>query len=258
MIGKTLMSVGELKGRVALVTGAAKRIGRSIALGLACAGVDVIIHYNSSGAEAEAVKSELLSFGVNAEVLQADFSVDGEAERLIEAAFKLDNRLDLLVNSASIFPANTLGDITLSDLNTNMLVNAWAPFALSRSFAARVESGGIVNLLDSRITDFDYSHAAYHLSKHQLALLTRFSAMEFAPSVAVNGVAPGLVLPPVGYDGSAGSGYMERAAEGLPLKKHGAPEDVSEAVLFLLSSSFITGQIIYVDGGRHVREGING
>ncbi|MBE9528762.1 MAG: SDR family oxidoreductase [Proteobacteria bacterium] len=247
-----------LKGHSALVTGSARRLGRAVALELARAGADVIIHCNSSKAEAEAVKKEAIALGVDATVLSADFSVDGGAEGLIEAAFEVAPDLNLLVNSASVFPSNRLAEVTLGDINSNVLVNAWAPFVLSRSFAARAKSGSIVNMLDSRITDFDHSHAAYHMSKHMLALLTRLSAMEFAPSVAVNGVAPGLVLPPVDMDakgGAADAQYLAGMASGLPLKKHGEPEDVAKAVLFLLASSFITGQIIYVDGGRHIRGG---
>lgn len=252
------MYENRLKGRCALVTGSAKRLGKAVALELARAGADVIIHYNSSKDEAESVRDSALSLGVKATILSADFSVDGKAEALIEAAFEVAPNLNLLVNSASIFPSNSLGDVTLGDVNSNVLVNAWVPFVLSRSFAGRVRSGSIVNMLDSRITDFDHSHAAYHMSKHMLALLTRLSATEFAPTVAVNAVAPGLVLPPVGRDGAGSTGgakYMEGMASGLPLKKCGTPEDVAEAVLFLLASRFITGQIIYVDGGRHVRGG---
>lgn len=249
------MYENRLKGRSALVTGAAKRLGSAVALELARAGADVIIHYNSSKAEAESVRDSALSLGVKATILSADFSVDGKAEGLIEAAFEVAPGLNLLVNSASIFPSNRLGEVTLGDINSNVLVNAWAPFVLSRLFAGRVRSGSIVNMLDSRITDFDHSHAAYHMSKHMLALLTRLSATEFAPTVAVNAVAPGLVLPPVGRDGTVDAEYMESMASGLPLEKCGTPEDVAEAVLFLLASRFITGQIIYVDGGRHVRRG---
>ncbi len=258
------MGENILKGRTALVTGAGRRLGRSIALALAGAGVNLVLHCNSSVQEAESVKDEALSLGRGAGirvcVLRADFSLSGGAQGLIDSALELNGNLNMLVNSASIFPRGTLADITFDDLKSNLKVNTWAPLILSRSFAAAVKEGSIVNLLDTRIAGFDRAHVAYHMSKHLLALLTSLCAVELAPAVTVNGVAPGLVLPPVDMDDekTIDTDFMERMAAGLPLKRFGSPEDVVEAVLFLLSSSFITGQIIYVDGGRHVREGSYG
>ncbi|MFQ6099414.1 MAG: SDR family oxidoreductase, partial [Armatimonadota bacterium] len=130
-------------------------------------------------------------------------------------------------------------------------VNAYAPLALSRAFASQRVTGRIVNVLDARIRTYDWSHVAYILSKHMLAVLTRMTALDFAPDVTVNAVAPGLILPPPGED----EGYLKRCAESLPLKRHGDTEDVADAVVFLARSNFITGQVIYVDGGHHLRSG---
>ena len=135
-----------------------------------------------------------------------------------------------------------------------MRINAWAPFVLGRALARERRGGCIVNLLDSRITDYDAEHAAYHLSKRMLATLTRMMALEFAPRVRVNAVAPGLILPPPGED----DGYLERLKRTNPLERHGEPADVAEAVLFLARSLFVTGQTIFVDGGRHMRGAVYG
>jgi NAD(P)-dependent dehydrogenase (short-subunit alcohol dehydrogenase family) len=133
------------------------------------------------------------------------------------------------------------------DFNKNMLVNAWAPFSLSRSFAASVKSGAIVNVLDARVPGHDPRHIAYIFSKHMLMVMTRICAREFAPRIRVNGVSPGLILPPPGK----GLSYLEKLKHKVPLRKYGTPQDVADAVVFLASSDFITGEILYVDGGRH-------
>ncbi len=245
------MSEDRLTGHIALVTGAAKRLGRATALALAGAGVDVIVHYHTSVKEAGGVCDEIKGLGAKAWMIQADLERPGGAEALIEKAFKEAGGgvLDILINNAAVFPPGTLGDLTLEELNRTVLVNAWAPFALSRSFAARVKSGRIINMLDTRLKGTDQGHAAYHISKHMLALLTRLTAIDLAPGVAVNAVAPGLVLAPPGSD----EAYLNNLSKDLPLKKVGSEADVTGAILYLLRSGFLTGQVIYVDGGRHLR-----
>ncbi|NQV31372.1 MAG: SDR family oxidoreductase, partial [Phycisphaeraceae bacterium] len=125
------------------------------------------------------------------------------------------------------------------------------PLALSRAFAAQgqLTSGHIINMLDSRVQDYYKLHVPYHLSKRSLLALTRMLAIELAPGVAVNAVAPGLILAPEGK----GDEYLQALAHTNPLNRSGGPQDICEAVLFLLRSEFITGQIIYVDGGRHMK-----
>ena len=124
-----------------------------------------------------------------------------------------------------------------------------APLELTRCLAAQGRDGAVVNLLDARVGDYDRQHAAYHLSKRLLAALTRRMAIEFAPRLRVNAVAPGLILPPDGED----EGHFDRLASTNPLQRRGCPEAVAEAVLFLLRSDFVTGQVLFVDGGRHLR-----
>lgn len=239
----------ELKGRTALVTGAAKRIGRQIALELADEGVNIIIHYVNSRDEAEGLRTGIEAKGVRAWALSADFDKDG-GEGLIQKALQEAGDIDILVNNASIFPVNRLKDMTFEGLMSNIRVNAWAPFALGRDLARLGGKRKIVNLVDSRVTGYDWTHVEYLLSKHLLSELTRMMAVEFAPDVAVNGVNPGLILPPPGKD----EAYLEKMDRTVPLKRHGDPHEIAAAVTYILKSEFLAGEVINVDGGRHVLE----
>lgn len=244
------MSDAWVHGRAALVTGAAKRLGRAIAVGLASEGASVVVHYHSSHDEAEAVCDELAEVGVEAWPLQADLSSPQEAQRLIPRAAELAGPLQVLVNSASIFEPSTLADVTFDEVVQNATVNAWGPFAIMRAFAGqKIDEGSVLNLLDTRVHGFDLSHVAYILSKHLLLQLTRMTAVEYAPRVRVNAVAPGLILPPPGQDES----YLQALAGSLPLQRHGGAQDIVDAALYLIEARFVTGQVIYVDGGRHLR-----
>ena len=239
-----------LAGQVALVTGAAKRLGRAIAGGLAAEGVHVALHYRSSGSEAAAEADELRRAGVNAWTLQADLADPAAAEGLVGKACEAAGApVDILVNSASIFSPSSVLEFSPGDLEANVQVNATSPLLLSRALACQGRPGQIVNLLDARIVEYDRAHAAYHLSKRMLFSLTRILALELAPRVRVNAVAPGLILPPPGEDES----YLDAMAHGNPLRRHGTADDVVRATLFLLKSDFVTGQVIYVDGGQNLR-----
>lgn len=239
-----------IKGKTALITGASKRIGRAIALALGAEGVNIVIHYGSSANEAESLARELADLGVKSWVLQADFSNPDEYKTLVSQAIKTAGSLDILVNNASIFPNDKIEDMTFEGLMSNMQVNAWVPFYLSREFARLGGKGKIINMLDSRIQGYDWAHVSYILSKHVISVLTSMMALEFAPNVTVNGVSPGLILPPPGKDES----YIERLTDTVPMKKHGEPEDVAGAVVYLAKSDFLTGEVIFVDGGRHLKE----
>lgn len=244
------MNGEKLAGKTALVTGAAKRIGRETALSLADEGASVIIHYRDSVDEAKELCREIREKGVSAWTLQADFEKPEEYETLIRRALDEAGGLDILVNNASIFPPDTLDNITFESLVTNIQVNAWAPFSLAREFKRMVGRGMIINMLDSRIEDADWSHVGYILSKHVLAAMTKMMALDYAPDIRVNAVAPGLILPPPGKDES----YIEALKDTVPLRKHGDPQDVADAVVYLAKSDFLTGEVIFVDGGRQLRE----
>lgn len=249
------MAVDEpLKGTRALVSGAARRLGRVMSLALARSGADVVLHYRSSAVEAESLAQEIRELGRRAWLLQADLANPDEASGLATRAAELAGGLDLLINNASIFPEGRLLEITPAEIDENMRVHAVAPLLLTREFAAVSGGGTVINLLDSRLTEYDATHAAYHLSKLALFNLTRMLALELAPAVRVNAVAPGSVLPPEGADAT----FMDRVARANPMGVHGDPADVAEAMLFLVRARFVTGQVIYVDGGRHMRGRVYG
>ena len=237
-----------LKGRTALVTGASKRIGKAISIALAAEGLNVLVHYNSSVREAEAIRDKLIERNVSSWAVKANLDDLSECEKLIEKSCDLAGQIDVLINNASIYPESRLLESDIEGYLENIRINTLAPFVLSRKFAKQAEKGSIVNILDSRILGYDRLHTAYDLSKKMLHEITKMLAMELAPHLSVNAVAPGLVLPPEGKDIS----YLEERKFMIPMQKYGEAEDVAEAVLFLLKSSFITGQVVFVDGGRHL------
>jgi pteridine reductase len=238
-----------ITGSVALVTGGAKRLGRAIALRLAAAGADIVIHHHESAREARELAAMIRETGRMAWTTRANLAKPREAERLVPDAAALAKRpINYVVNGASIFPEMTVGAMTYQDLEASVLVNAWAPFAITRALAMQNVKGAVVNMLDSRITDQDWKHVPYLLSKQMLAEMTRVAALEYAPDVRVNAVAPGPILPPPGKGPEALAGLPAL----LPLRRIGTPEEVADAVLHLLAASYTTGQVLYVDGGRHV------
>jgi pteridine reductase len=238
----------SLAGRTALITGAAKRIGRSIALALAGRGVNILVHFRASADEAYQLVHQLRNHHVQAWPIRADLADEREADALIRRSLDTAGSLDVLVNNAAVFEASTISTISFDDLARQLQINTWAPLVLSRRFAEEVGHGQIINLLDARLKWLDREHIAYYLSKQALATLTRMSALEFAPGIRVNGVAPDLILPPP----DRGEEYLDRLAAEVPLKRHGAPENIAETVLFLLENEFVTGEIVSVDGGRYL------
>ena len=238
-----------------LVTGAAKRIGRGIALAGAALGYDVAVHYKSGEADATDTVSAISAMGRRAVAIQGDLSHPETAEAVLNRAVETLGPLTLLVNNASIFRKSTLMDFDLAELNDEIRINAFSPLVLCRAFAAEAPpDAAVVNLLDSRMNSYDKIHAAYHLSKRMLYDITRMLALELAPKIRVNAVAPGLILPPAGED----PGYLERNKKENPLGRHGSVEEIAEAVMYLARSPFVTGQIIFVDGGRHLLSSVYG
>jgi pteridine reductase len=240
---------GRLRGKTALITGAGKRIGRALAIALAEEGVQIVAHDRKAlEEETNRVCSEVNQCGARSWKVLADLERPEEYGELIERAFHAAGTVDILINNASIFTPGGLSEFTFTDLVKQVQVNAWAPFFLSREFSRRVQRGKILNLLDTRIAGHERTHAAYLLSKKMLAELTRMCALEFAPRVSVNAIAPGAILPPAGK----GPEYLEELARGLPLKRHGGPQEIADAAIYLLGADFVTGQVLYVDGGKHL------
>ncbi|MEA3190789.1 MAG: hypothetical protein QOD77_1371 [Thermoplasmata archaeon] len=238
-------------GSTALVTGGARRLGRVLALRLAALGCDLVVHHHDSAAEAFGLASELQALGVQATVAQADLREPAAAARLVEQARKQAGRpLRFLVNNASDFPPVKLEALEWPELEATLRLDAWAPFALTRAFVAQAPAhAAVVNLLDTRIADYDWEHAGYYLAKRMLADLTRLCAVQFAPKATVNGVAPGPVK--MGTD-------LDHLAKHLPMRKLPHPDDVADAALYLLGAPAVTGQVLHVDGGRHLGRAVYG
>lgn len=234
--------------KVALVTGGAVRIGQAISLALARCGYSVALHYGHSGAQAEQTAKQIRKEGGVCKTFSCDLASAQAAEELVPDVLKEFGRLDVLINSASIFEKSTLKDGSLELWDRHFAVNFRAPYILLRAFARNVKEGSIINILDTHIVQNKTAHAAYLLSKKSLAELTKMSAIEFAPAIRVNGVAPGLILPPASYD----EAYLDRLAKQVPLQRKGNPEHIVQAILFLLASDYVTGQVIYEDGGEHL------
>lgn len=244
----------DLAGKNALVTGCAKRIGNAIAMGLAKEGANIIIHYDKSENEAKKLHDEIVKLGLKSWLVKADLNDSGRCEELVENSCRIAGKLDVLVNNASVFSVSDVGSVRIEDIEADMLINSWAPFLLARHFSEKTDFGKIINILDTRVAGYDFNHFAYYLSKRMLEILTKSMALKLAPGITVNGIAPGLILPPEGKDYT----YLEQKKDTVPLKKYGSPSDVVETVLFLLRSDFVTGQIVFVDGGKHLTQTIEG
>lgn len=236
--------------KVALVTGAGVRVGRALALGLAEAGYDVAIHYHASEGPAHEVARRVEAMGRRAELVRGDLG-GGEGARavasVVRAAF---GRLDLLVNSAATFEAASLLDVDEPAWDAVMAVNLKGPFMLVRETAdlLRTAEGSVVNVLDLSALQPWSDHPHHSVSKAALLHLTRVMARALAPRVRVNAVAPGTVLPPEGTTVEE----LARDRARTPLGRAGSPDDVVRTVLFLAASPFITGEVVVVDGGRHL------
>ena len=240
----------EMNGKIALVTGAGRRIGHAVALALARVGAKVVVHYRESEEQAELTAEEVRMLGSTAWTIQADLLDHEQVDGLITRVQKLAGPVEVLVNNASIFPQSSLLDMDGLDLATNIQLHGLAPLVLSRSVYAQGVAASIVNLLDTRVHDYDCDHAAYHLSKRMLLSLTKMMALEFSPEVRVNAVAPGLILPPPGMT----EDYLEARRDSNPLKEIGTVEEVAEAVVYLARARFITGEVLHIDGGRHLKD----
>ncbi len=237
----------RLHGQVALVTGGAVRIGAAIAEALADAGATLVIHHRHSGAAAAALAARLGGPGAPHFTVAADLTDLVAAAALPERVRALTGRLDVLVNNAAVFHPRGIADTDAAALTGEFQVNLFAPFVLLRAFAAGGGAGQVINLLDRRITASGAGATAYTLTKQALAGLTRAAALEFAPRIRVNAVAPGVVLPPVGV---ARIGARRIAA--VPLGRAVSPAEVGAAVVFLAENEALTGQILFVDGGEHL------
>lgn len=240
----------EIGGRVALVTGAGRRIGRATALELGRLGARVAVHYRASEEEARRTVREIGEFGVDAVSLQADLSQPDAPGRLIEAAISRFGAVDILVNNASVFGRAGLDESTPEMWDDQMDTNAKAPFFLAQAASRAMREQGrgkIVNMADPAGELIWTSYLAYSISKAALLAQTRGLARALAPDIQVNAVAPGPVQFPHDYTDDQKRLAIERTL----LKRAGSPADVVRAIVFLIRNDYITGEVLHVDGGRH-------
>jgi pteridine reductase len=243
----------ELLGRTALVTGAARRVGRAIALAMAGRGMDIVVHYKNSAPEARATALAVEGLGRRAVAVQADLAQQEEVEALADRATQAFGKIDVLVNSAALFYRTPLEKITAQDWDQFLRVNLTGPFLLARRLGLQMRrrgEGKIINVADVAGIAPWADFLPYSVSKGALITLTKGLAKALAPEVQVNAVAPGSVLLPEEY----GDKEREAIIRATPLKRIGDPADVANTVLFLLEGSdFITGQVVVMDGGRSIK-----
>jgi pteridine reductase len=240
-----------LDGRVTLVTGGAIRVGRAIVQALATDGATVAVHHHDSTDEARSLVAELRSGGRRAEAFRADLADDVQLVSLVTDVERALGPIQVLVNSAAQFTRAPFLETDAAMLDAEWRLNARAPFLLTRAVARGMmerREGVVVNVLDIGGALVPWrNYSAYCMTKAALNMLTQVLAVELAPHVRVNGVAPGTVLPPE----SLGAEEREQLRARIPLERFGTPEDVAAAVRFLITGSdFVTGQVIAVDGGR--------
>src|SRR3954464_12111297 len=241
----------DLNGRVALVTGAGTRVGRVIALALGKAGMRVGVHYAGSEKGARQTAEEIIRGGSDARTLPGDLTDPATAPRLVEHTHKVFGGLDVLVNSAAVMLRTPVGEVLVEDWDAMFALNLRARFFLCQS-AARVmaEKGGcIVNIADLAAFEAWRGYIPHSITKAGLVQMTRGLAHALAPKIRVNAVAPGAVMLPEGTTPQE----AEKLVSTTPLGRIGTADDVAQAVLYLISADFLTGETIIVDGGRHVR-----
>jgi len=238
------------KGRIALVTGAGQRVGQAIALALGAEGMRVAVHHHASSDGARKTASALRGLGAESATFAADLRDPAAPDRLIADVVRHFGRIDLLVNSAAVMQRVALEAVTAGDWDTTLAINARAPFFLSLAAArAMGERGGaIVNIADHLAHESWPMLVPHAISKSALEAVTRQLAVQLAPRVRVNAVAPGAVLAPDGWPAAARKKFEEET----PLKRLGSPDDVAQAVVYLASAPYVTGHVLYVDGGRHL------
>jgi pteridine reductase len=240
-----------LRGKAALVTGGARRVGKAIALALAERGADVIVHYNSGATDADETAAAIRTHGVRAEVLNADLSDVAAAQALPSRAHAAFGQLDIVVNSAAMMLRTPVGEVTPAQWDTMFALNLRAPFFIAQSAAPylRAQHGVLINIADLAAYETWPAYVPHAITKAGIVQLTRGLARALAPEVRVNAVAPGAVLLPQEWHDDAAT----KLAGTTPLGRLGSAEDVAQAVVYLCEASYVTGEVIIVDGGRHIR-----
>lgn len=240
-----------LAGRVALVTGAGRRVGRAIALTLGARGMRVLVHYNGSAEGARETARLIAGAGGRAAIIQADLTDLADAERLVDRAVAEEGELFALVNSAAVMIRTPVGDTNARAWEEMFALNVRAPYFLSQRAAPalRAARGAIVNIADLAAFETWPAYVPHAMTKAAIVQMTRGLAHALAPEVRVNAVAPGVVLLPDGWSESE----AEHLRATTPLQRLGTPDDVAGAVAYLLEADYVTGEVLTVDGGRRIR-----
>ncbi|WP_320128132.1 SDR family oxidoreductase [uncultured Sphaerochaeta sp.] len=237
-------------GDVIVVTGAAKRIGREISLYLAQKGCKLVLHCNTSYQEALTLQKELMDMGCDAAVVQGDLSDTVALKALFMAFAKPFGKVDALVNSASAFSSKPIEEVDEAIWFHDMALHAAAPFFLSKYLYLHLKDrnarGSVVNITDTKLSNPTASRPSYYCSKGALSAETAALGVALAPVVRVNEIAPGLILA---LDDGL---YFSRMEKTLPLQRTGNPQQLCEAVWYFLSSTFVTGDVLHIDGGQHL------
>jgi len=237
---------------VALVTGAAERIGATLARRLARAGYRVVVHYRSSVAPAKVLVAEIKAAGGVAALVKADLARRRDRQTLIARAAVLFGPLTVLINNASSFEPDSVADLDEALWDAHFAVHAEAPVFLARDFAAQLPAGAgggnVINIIDERILHLTPAYFSYTLSKSVLWTATQTLAQSLAPGIRVNAIAPGPTLPEKGKTRAS----FEKSLAALPLRRGATPEDVADGMMFILGSAGMTGQMLALDGGRHL------
>jgi NAD(P)-dependent dehydrogenase (short-subunit alcohol dehydrogenase family) len=246
------MPIPDTIPRTALVTGAAKRLGRSCALALAGAGFDVALHYRGSQAEAEATRRAITALGRRAVTLHADLAREEDTTRLLAQAQDALGPVGVLLNNASAFERDEWHDATRESWDRHIEPNLRAPFVLMQDFARSLPAdaeGVVVNMLDQRVLSLTPHFVSYSVSKAALWALTQSMALALAPRIRVNGIGPGPAMPSPNQTAE----QFARQCAGVPLHHGTSPNEVAEAVLAILQLPSMTGQMIALDGGQHLQ-----
>ncbi|HYC50495.1 MAG TPA: SDR family oxidoreductase [Gemmatimonadaceae bacterium] len=242
----------DLRGRVALVTGGGIRVGRALAIALGEQGATVAIHYSSSERGAHETRETIRAAGGTADCFRADLTVADASPALVREVVARFGVLDILVNSAAIMVRTPFGDVDATSWDQMFALNLRAPFLLAQAAAPhlrQVQGGCIINISDLAAFETWPGYVPHGLTKAGVVYLTRALARILAPEVRVNAIAPGTVLLPEDFDANA----AEHLQQTTPLQRQGNPQDVVQAMLYLLSAEYVTGETIVVDGGRHIR-----
>jgi pteridine reductase len=235
------------KGTV-LITGGAKRIGLAIAKSLAEDGYTIALHYNTSEVANQEAINILKSIQPESRSYQCDLTDLSAVEQLIKDVYQNHSDLSVLINNASVFEKQPILNTDKLTIERDIKVHYIAPFILIREFAKCVKEGTIINMLDAGLKKNSTGNASYAISKKALATLTELAALELAPSIRVNAIAPGAILPPPGKP----QVYLEKLVEKIPLNRSGSISDITNGVTTLLKGSYLTGQTLYIDGGMYL------